>query len=293
MPYTFQQRVLAVPAWLRAPLMLVALSGMALGIYWWCAYAGLYRWLIEWEIDKFGWYEPVYTGLFTVGLTFALSGGLVGLIFFVIVRLDVYPADDQTALDVEARTARSELWLREHKGRLIGLIVGVLVGIAGTVLVLIGSSRGSLRELDVADLEAGKAPPSLYVKAKGRLLADRAASQREGTFLTHYTPLVSDRWKEGNPVTVYVLVPEERKDEALRGQYSGTLLENGLPGPVHTRFEGGVTPPGRPYYLMHMGRKPETLTFMGVFLLSAAGAILLGTAVVWVVKGIRARNTRL
>src|SRR5260370_13078238 len=104
MPYTFQQRVLAVPAWLRAPLMLVALSGMALGIYWWCAYAGLYRWLIEWEIDKFGWYEPVYTGLFTVGLTFALSGGLVGLIFFVIVRLDGYPAAAQTPLDVEPPT---------------------------------------------------------------------------------------------------------------------------------------------------------------------------------------------
>src|SRR5581483_1555628 len=94
MSLTYQQRVRAIPAYIRVPVIMVFLpAGIALGVYWWYSYTGLYRWLIDGQNNLFGGHLPVYTGIFTVAV-----GGFLGflpaaLILHLLVNLNVFPVD--------------------------------------------------------------------------------------------------------------------------------------------------------------------------------------------------------
>jgi hypothetical protein len=287
---TVQQRVRAIPAFLRV-LILGGLvpAGTALGIYWWVTYAGLYRWLVEGQIALISRYLPVETGILTVVLTgffpaLALLFGLVWLRVFPVKPEDVPPGIPEAA----PATPAGDQWLERHKGRVVGFTLGVIGLIAGAVLLVMGLTAGSLQPLDVAELEAGKPPPSGHVRTRGRLLADRALSQSDGGLSTFYLPLVSERWGEGAPIAVYVSGTQAHLEEAQRGRLEGMLSKNGLPGPIRTRFEQSATArPAQPHYLLALGHKPQTHVEVGLFLLGVGGLSFLTALAVSYVKSRR------
>jgi hypothetical protein len=277
--------MMAIPAIIRVSIILLFLvPGVALSIYWWANYAGLYRVLIEWQSKTFGGYLPLYTGILMVAVV-----GFVPtmLLMILIVQLNLFPVDPENPPPVSTEAgAAADLWFREHQGRVFGLIVGVMGTIAGGVMILVASSD-PLRPLDLGALEAGQKPPSSYVTTPGRLLDNRMVTQRERTEI-QYVPLVSPNWKEGMPIRVYVSIPILRRNEVNKGVVEGMLSENGLPGPVRVEFEKvRGAQPAQPHYLLSVSRKPETTREVGLFFLAVGLGSLFLTGLVWVVKARR------
>jgi hypothetical protein len=231
---TFQQRMLAIPASVRVPLILfVALPGIALSVYWWATYSGFYRVLIEWQSKTFGGYLPVYTGILMVGVVGVFPAILT---MTLLVLLNVFPVDPDNPPPVPTGGAAADLWLQQNQGFFVLCIAGVMGVIAGPVILFL-NSMDPLKPLDLATLEAGQKPLSSFVTARGRLLEDRAVSQTDRGLETRYVPLVSPNWREGAPIRLYVSIPQLRRDEAKKGEFKGIVYENGLPGPIRTSFE--------------------------------------------------------
>lgn len=282
---TYQQRILAIPGYIRGPIILLLLiPGIALAVFWWVNYAGLYRILVEWQSNTFGGYLPVYTGIFTIAILGIIPPALA---LFVIVQLNLFPVDPNNPPPVPTGGAAADVWIQEHRGRLIGLIAGLMGVIAGPILLYVASTD-ALQPLDVAALEAGQKPPSSYVVARGRLLYDRMVTQKESGLDKWFVPLVSPNWKEGMPIRLYVSIPQLRREEAAKGDLKGMLSENGLPGPIRVSFEqSGRARPSQPHYYLAFGRVPETMRDAGWFFLISGAVVLALTALVWVIKARR------
>jgi hypothetical protein len=293
MAYSYQQRVRAIPIALRIVLPLVGiLPMMALGGYWWWSYTGLYRWLAEVEIGWFDAYFPVYTGMVELALCMLLGAVPVGLLLFVMVRLQVFPVDPVSPPEVAAQDARTLSWLDTHRWRVFGLAGGVVMLICGALLTWSGLTAGALTRPDLAALEAGAAPPSRYVEVQGRLLWERSLAHgpRGAVQPLNYVPLVSQGWQAGRPVALYVRVNQPQGPQLAGGPLEGTLSEDGLPGPVRTQFEEQGPRPTVPHYLLEVGNRPTRNVDNGLGLLGVGGGLIALTAIAWVVIWLRQRR---
>ena len=91
----------------------VALPFLALAAYWWWTYSGLYRWLAEWQIARWGRYGLAATFLFT----FLLPALPVVLVLRVVYRRS---ASDEASPASWADDAGESFggWCRARSGRL-------------------------------------------------------------------------------------------------------------------------------------------------------------------------------
>lgn len=289
---SFRQQLLAVPAIVRVPTALLFLSlGAGLGIYWWITYSGLYRWLIEAQNNVLGRYLPVYTGMLTVVLTGFLSALPAILFLYLLARLGTFRIKDASVLKANdhstgAQTAVLDVWLNRNKGKVAGIVLGSISVIFGLIWTIRGAGGGTLQTVNLADLEAGKTPLSNYVQTHGRLLTDRMMIETtQNIHKSYYVPIVSEKWREGGPVTVYVSVTSTNIDETGRGPVQGMLWKNGLPGPIRTAFEANPKArPAQPHYLLKVGNKPETWVELGRMFLGVGLFTLLATGVVWIIQ---------
>jgi hypothetical protein len=292
--YTYQQRVLAIPLWIRLPVILLTIPpALILAGYWCYTYTGLYRWLVEMQRGLIGMYVPVLSGLLTFGIAGAIGFLPPALLLFVLVKLNLFPVDPDNP-PVPGGQPGGGTWLQEHSGRMTAIFISIVLLGMGAFFAFQGSSAGELTALDLASLEAGNDPPSHFVTTQGILLWDRTLSQsKSGTSHMHYVPLVSPAWRESTPIRVYVSIPQTRIEEVKDGKFQGVLSHNGLPGPIRTSFERSPDArPAEPHYLLRHGVVPDTASQAGWFLVILAGVVLLITAIVWVVKAIRERDTR-
>jgi hypothetical protein len=295
MAYSYQQRVRAIPLWLRIVLPLAGiLPMMALGGYWWWSYTGLYRWLAELELGWFGAYYPGYTGVVELAVCLLLGAVPGGLLLFALVKLEVFPVDPANPPDVAAQDARTLGWLDTHIWRVFGLAGGIAALIGGSILTWSGLTAGALTTPDLAALEAGTAPPSRYVEVQGRLLWDRTLTHGpRGTVQPiGYVPLVSQGWQAGRPVVIYVRVNNPQDPALAGGPLTGTLSQDGLPGPVRTQFEEQGPPPTAPHYLLEVGNRPARNIDNGLGLLGVGGGLIAITAVAWLVIWLRQRRNQ-
>ncbi len=285
-----------VPVPLRMLPLLFMLLGLGLGIYWWSSYRGPYRAVVEWEMQTLGRYFPFYTGLLLTAITAALFTAVsVGLLLAVspLLRrkdtgaLPVYPAGDSPAAQAVDR------WLQEHKGYLLGGLIGIGLAVVGGYLLFSGLTAGDLKETTAAALEAGRAPPSRWLTIHGRLhwqgqllVGDSSPGGKD-----RYVPLVSPTWRPGNPVAAYVKITERawnaEKAKLQRPGIEGTVESGGLSGPLRVEFERRGYRPADNYLVLDFAWVPTNSTTIGRDLLILGGVVLGLTILIWILLAMR------
>jgi hypothetical protein len=287
---TYQDRIQAIPAWLRGLLLVPPLVvGLLLGGYWWWSYTGLYQWLAEGQIYLMQSYYPGYTGILTLFLIVFACMIPSMLVLFILAQLELYPPPDAMALIVDknkVRAAALDRWIRGHIWGLILLGLGVAGLIVGCVLYFTGATAGERTELRLSELEAGVIPSSRWVFVRGKLRWD--LSIRSGALT--YVPMVSERWQPGQTVGLFVRVRDEQKIDATAQALQGTLALSGLPGPVRAEFEKRGPAPMARYEVLELGNKPQNnLDAGGPIILSSLGILAL-TGLIWSVIYIRSQR---
>jgi hypothetical protein len=191
-----------VPLWITA---VVTLLVVALNIYWWWTYTGPFRWFAELQILNSNRYDNGSTLL----VTLAASAGAMMVVTLI---LNSFGAFDRLATDADrADVSRPWMdWCFNHLGALMGVAVGICVFVTGVTQFVQGRTAGALKQIDVALLEAGKTPPSRWVKIHGQFLPGESVKEMSGAKEQshyHYYPVVSANWKAGDPVAVVVKAP--------------------------------------------------------------------------------------
>jgi hypothetical protein len=288
----FQQRAALVP---RTITWLLVSPLIAVGAYWWLAYAGLYRLLAEWQLHSFHQYYPTYTGIITIIL--CLIPAIVAIQIIGAQREgERGPAEAAAQLAGYAeRRARNSHWIQSRRRRLTGLVVTVMLAGAGVYFTGIGLLAGDQVSVDVGAIERGDQPGGRWAAVTGRLVANDAVSvaERRSSSAHVYVPLVSPEWRPGQPVRVYLKTYESwldrYADDLASGLYDGMLAENDLPGVAITSLaEGGHPAPDR-YWVLEYKATPKSKRNLGNAMFGGAGVAGLITALAWLIAGRRER----
>ncbi|MBC2776378.1 hypothetical protein [Parasphingopyxis marina] len=269
------------------------------------SYSGLYRWLAEWQIERWGEYQQFWTAL----------GPLVLLTMFPLSwigrqeRARKAQVDAATIAETGAPPDPLDQLVRTRRFGLLfsGLAALVAVGAYGWSQTLPDASDPPA-EIDLATLGDGDVPagPVLLTAAidtensvTQQSSYSRVGSSDEISYATLYVPLIAEgAAKEGEraPVRVFLdrsvsnpTMPQGGARQVFMGnQFRGTLVENGLPGPVRAEFENAGIAIASPHYLLTSdsagGRKP--------FYITAAIAGLLAFAMLAMVPAMQLRIWR-
>ena len=282
-----------VPTALRLLLIgpMLAIAG-----YWCFTYSGLYRLLAEWQLRKWNEYSPKHTGaivVFVCLIPAAVAIQVIGRLR----QAERNPADAAaTEASYAARSARNSRWIVSHRWRLLGLIVTaglVGVGVYSTGLGLLAGDRVSV---DAGPIERGADPGGRWAEVTGRLRPDDSVGVTrtgDGPYSTVYLPLVSPEWRRGQPVRLYLEMPNTWinlfADDLATGRYEGMLAANALPGVAITELaERGRPAPDR-YWVLDYRATPKSKLSLGYAMFVVAGIAGLLTALGWVIAGRRQR----
>jgi hypothetical protein len=291
---TYQERVRAIPGTVRALILVpFLLAGLGVGVYGVWTYSGLYRWMVEGQGALMGEYVQPWTEVLAVALPVLLGLLPAGLILFALARLGVFPVPPDAGSGLPPgptpAAAAADQWIRAHKFRLLGVLLGLMGMAGGGVIWLHGRSAGPLTDLRAADLEAGRAPASGWVRPLGLPLWDQRLDFDAND---SYAPVVSERWKPGDKVALFVRVASAPPPPPGPLKGDGMLVVGGLPGPVRTGFEQSRLPPAEHHQVVYLDRTPENEMAIGVPLFGAGLILLLLTSGVWAMLAVRDRLRR-
>jgi hypothetical protein len=167
----------------------------------------------------------------------------------------------------------------------------------GGVYCFEGLRAGGLIPATAADFEAARPPASTWVEVSGRLLrqADIALGESPNPgappWTSHYMPVVSDAWRPGRPVAVFLQVSDFGLGAVQPGKpVQGLISVSGLPGPVRARFvEAGLTP-AEHYVLVEVGTDPAFERWAGLVILAIGGVVILAGLGLWLWRWRRQGN---
>jgi hypothetical protein len=256
------QRLLLILSWLWL---------LAVGAYMtWSllAFEGLYRWLVEWQMDHWGQYYRKWTAVLPV-LILALPA-----LAFIGRRSRARHAQAASSVAAQAGIIR--------RNARITLVIGIIgVVIAGTAFALSqGQPDGTepATRFDLATLGSGPAPQT-KVRIEGRL--DPAASTgvaRGGVedTVTYYAAFRAEGDAKGAPVRLFIERGTRPADlNTLQGfmpEQIGYLVENGVPDRALAELrQRGVTV-ASPQYLL----KTRAGSFRDPYYITAALAGFIG-----------------
>ena len=263
----------------RLKSVLLSSGPIAATLLFWATYSGPYQWLAEWQLGAWGRYFPALTLLGTLLVIYVPIAVLLSWIM---------PKDDASSsgrLGEEFHRAQPE----EHHDRRSALRVpgwlwpflgfGVLGVVGGSYYGLKVWTAGPLVRGDLEQIADGSRPASRNLQVSGgRLVRDAGVGlSKRGNDPPdeYYVPYVSQTWRPGRPVHVYVQVhPSDLDALAPADPIRGLVTWTGLPGPVQLGLEEGPAPPGDDYYVLdttldvEAARKASRLFF-------AIGAVLL------------------
>ncbi|MDP2309598.1 MAG: hypothetical protein Q8P18_26495 [Pseudomonadota bacterium] len=235
--------------------------------------AGLAGWLAFHYVGPYKWAAEAQGAVFHthwVQLSFLCAWVTVGAPFYLVARWAdnrLGPADPGKELRWEQLEALGDGW--PGKMLLVGLTIAAVTGWLGYR----DAGAGPLTTVELARLEAGDAPPSLYVDLVGAYAVEEATIRfKERSSETRYVPLVAG---DKIPVVFAKLGKNETVGDPVRGQ----LEEDGLPGEVRTAYESaGYVGPR--HFVLSVGRDPaESATF-------AKWGVLVGLALAGVGFGV-------
>jgi len=268
------QRLLLILSWLWL---------LAVGAYMtWSliAFEGLYRWLVEWQMEHWGQYYRKWTAV----LPFLVLG-LPALAY--IGRL----SRAQAAAAGTGQAGQARLIRRTARITLMLGLVGVAVGI-GAFLLSQGQPDGSepAERFALASLGSG-AVPQTKVRIEGRLDPEASTGLARGGVedtITYYAAFRAEDEAKGAPVRLFI----ERNTQpetlnTLQGflpEQTGYLVENGVPERALADLRGRGVAVASPHYLLKTRsgslREPYYITaalagFIGLICLILGGAGLL------------------
>jgi hypothetical protein len=227
--------------------LLLAVGGpawFAYVIYGWITYTGVWRWLAEWELQRFGSYGDKETLLtLIVGPIIVMAAPV-----WVIDRLRPGTFDAPNPVRV-VPAANSSFSV----GKMLGIIAGVAL-LVGSAAGFIGYQKSQTPvTFETVDLAQGGGPHSRHVALAGIARTDAIVvlektlngSKSEETYL----PVTPPNWHKGDPVSFF-LMPRGNGYAGNGGfqfyqagtrpfaiQQTGTVFSDGLPGLVRTEFE--------------------------------------------------------
>jgi len=250
--------------------VLICICG-ALAGYWWWSYSGPFRWLAERQLQWFGAYEESITFVLTAAIAIApvvLAGVAIKKLGFAAPT----PPQDQAA-----QPPQHVKW---GPFALCGffVVIGLVVGGIGISEYYRARRESSSTAFSLNEIEAGKKVDRVWVEVQGRPLFDVAGSMSSSSSETIYLPVVSENWKKGQPISVYLEVSEHEMDATLKaasGKYQGMVSVGGLPGMVREDFKRRGLMPAEGYIMIDYHRTPANKLSGAYFLLITAGVICL------------------
>jgi hypothetical protein len=261
---------------------LIALPGLVMvALMFW--QRGPWLWLVELELRLFEAYYPGYT------LGFCLLVGAAGM-WLVHIGLE--------ALGWRRRVVGPRVmcllqtWVDLPRWAGFVVMMAMLMGGFGLSVGLYNQvqiwTAGPRTQIDAASLEAGQSPGSNWLVVRGRPLLEQRVSWMRKSVVTGYTiPVVSEKWRPGDPVAVLVFV---RGSENPRLPHSGDpaffegLMAPGpLPGLTRSSVEQNGVRLATNAILLQEGDTPESLRRQTDIFLMGGGIALPVGIVLWVI----------
>lgn len=238
----------------------LALGWMALviGWAWWeySHYSGLYRWLAEWQIEKWGGYEKMWTA--------AIPAFILMIPAFRVLR-------ERELLNQASLIAGDDpvpILRRVRTGMLIcGVVLTLVAGGAWLYSQQLPDRSDPPVTVDLAALgdaapPAGSAIFAHAVPDTGRALQMEEAFRSRSADIDHqtiYVPVLAEGAAQDAPVRFFIdrasyaftdSQEAPRVNVFLADHMQGVLVENGLPADVVAAFEKQGLPIASPHYLM-------------------------------------------
>lgn len=253
----------------------------------WLTFSGLYRWLAEFQIEKWGSYYTAMTGFvpwfILAGPAFSYAGKEARM------RRALSPNAPEQVAAGERRTAK---WMA-----IIG-VVSILVGFGSyTLSQRVPDGSEPATPLDIAALETAP-PPVAKVSIKGEIIPEisSAIAEKSDTIdiNTGYVAFVPEGTDPKAPPRFFVqrglgtTAEVGRVTQAFLPEQTGYLMKDGLPPIVLSDFEKRGIKIASPHYLLDPGSNARRDNYYIVAALGGfLGFILLLTAAV---GAIRSRN---
>lgn len=237
-------------------------------------YTGPFQWLAELQLSLAGSYEESLTLVFTL---------LIWLGFCALIKLVVAKALGKPykfAILNRGDEASREMINRMMMAAFVVTPV-VMAVIAGCLELAYRRTPATPVHMKLADLIAGKAPPSRYLTiddAQSDSNLDHGITEESNAnSATHYLPLLPDGYKPGMPIHAFVEIPGSKMGDLNahpESLFTGVAAFTRLPGMVRVSFARDQLPPASGYILLRYGETPEAYHKDAEFFLILAGVFL-------------------
>jgi hypothetical protein len=233
------------------------------------SYRGIYAWLTEKQIARFGGYVPLFTYLFLFFL-----GSIPALILrWLARRLRQQHNGSINPVAIALRRAGHIRQLLFGAAGITGLFV---IGTLTYALFLIPASAGPAQTITATDVE-----PADVAKGPARLVGGelgRVATFGQYWFIGErrvaYAPYRALAL-EGNATRLFVQLQSTNSEQpgeiVQRPSWSGYLVEGGMPGTMRALFAQLGAPAGDPYFTLY----PDRRTFQSLYWVQAVQLALL------------------
>jgi hypothetical protein len=282
---------MAAPGQKMSPLMIVLLIvGMGLSFYMMFEYVGPFEWLAELQLRWFGSYSEKLTFVFTflaIWVGFALLTLPIRLWF----GGPALFGGGAAVVAAPGSTPTQSRWGNALAGIIVALVGLGFVGAAGWKAQR-AQHTGGLTPVGVEHFEAGKSPPSLWVKVKGYPLNEHALIFEKSHSSDKFIPIVSG---DADPRQVGVHVFLKVKPDVTvaaggygggPGEYEGMLFRNDLPGALRVDLERQNVLKGD-HYVLEWGQTPEKEVKEAKLLAIIGGSIAGIGALLALIMGLR------
>lgn len=229
--------------------------------------AGLYRWLIEFQLAQWGSYAPKWSAILPALLLCAPA------LWYLRARAEAEQANAPPGpVEIAGRMRRNAGWMA-----LAGLAAGLIgAGAYGWSLKLPDGSEPPV-PLDLARLATERAPAG-RVRVTGNVDPDASSSlvesDRYGEDTTFYAAFRADAAAKDAPVVLFIARATGGGPVTAQGflaEQDGFLIENGLPSMVRDDLVARGVRLAEPHYVLRTGRDTRREPF---YITAALGGFL-------------------
>lgn len=227
----------------------IILAG-GLTFYWMQTYTGPFEWFAELQLRWMG----QYTEKLTFMLTFLVAYGVLALLYLPVRRVlrsgSGGPAGAGGGRDLSGLS-----------GSLVAGLVGLGFAVAGAVQYFRAQHAGELADTPVAQLEAGQAPASRWVRVSGYAVPDAALTMESNRKKSYYVPVVSSLTLDPSKSKIHLFLKYD-DNRSLPGQseqpvtFQGMIEHNDLPGPLRVTLERQSAIDPDNYYVLEPNKTP-------------------------------------
>jgi hypothetical protein len=270
---------------------LASIVSASLALLFWATYSGPYAWLAELQLRIWGQYFTFLTYILLLLLFLLILHGGIRFFTWLSGSPATVSAANRQMLALGAGSSEPPV-LRRADSKARRLAATFLVTALGAIgfgawEFAEGVRAGKLRSVNVQEFETNEAPKATWIDVSGRLLknSDISLTEQGGgrtRSTTHYFPLVSEAWKNGMPVAVFIEVADYQVSRLdSNGPFRGMVRWTRLPGAVRSGFINAQLVPTDSHIVLEMGRTPESKEGLGEVFATIGGVLAALAFVTW------------